>query len=113
MRVHRDERRPCFMIKNQPRIYYLIRNHAHRRYSINSPIHGHNVFRQQTPPQQIIQNQLNPGRTERSVYGSKRIKYGIFTALRRILFTKIRLQYIYISITGGFWSRYQRALYAT
>jgi hypothetical protein len=42
-----------------------------------------------------------PGRTEWSVCGSKRIKYGIFTALRRISFTKIRLRYIYISITGG------------
>jgi hypothetical protein len=47
-----------------------------------------------------------PSRTERSVYGSKRIKYGIFTALRRISFTKIHLRYIYISITGGFWSSY-------
>jgi hypothetical protein len=46
-----------------------------------------------------------PGRTERSVYGSKWIKYGIFTALRRISFTKIRLRYIYISITEGLSNR--------
>jgi hypothetical protein len=51
-------------------------------------------------------NQHHPGRTERSVYGSKRIKYGIFTALRRVSFTKIRLRYIYKSVMEGLWTRY-------
>ncbi len=34
-----------------------------------------------------------PGRTERSVYGSKRIKYGIFTAFRKFSFTDMHLRY--------------------
>jgi hypothetical protein len=47
-----------------------------------------------------------PGHTERSVYGSERTKFGIFTALRTLSFTMIRLSYIYVLITEGFWSRY-------
>jgi hypothetical protein len=63
--------------------------------------------------ERISPYQNSPGHTEQSVYGSKWIKYGIFTALRRISFAKIRLRYIHVSITGVLCSRYLRALYAT